>query len=258
MIQTGKELAAACEAVANNYKTLYVNGCIGAPLTETAKARYTKNTAYNQKPERTAKILAATADTFGFDCVCLIKSLLWGWSGAVDMTYGGAVYASRGVGDVSEDQMIGLCSDVSTDFSRLAVGEVLWMRGHIGVYIGAGQAVECTPAWADGVQVTAVHNVGSGNPGRKWTKHGKLPWLRYEADFQLPMRQLKQGCLGGDVAAMQRLLIALGYTCGSWGADGDFGCATGQAVKNYQKDHSLDADGIAGVQTWSCLLGVNG
>ena len=34
MIKTAKELAAACEAVAKNYKSLYVLGCIGAPMNQ--------------------------------------------------------------------------------------------------------------------------------------------------------------------------------------------------------------------------------
>ena len=61
----------------NNYKTLYVMGCFGAPLNKKNKERYTKNHPYNQKPERTAMIMSASNDTFGFDCVCLIKGILW-------------------------------------------------------------------------------------------------------------------------------------------------------------------------------------
>ena len=36
---------------------------------------------------------------FGFDCVCLIKSLLWGWNGNEKLPHGGAVYESRGLYD---------------------------------------------------------------------------------------------------------------------------------------------------------------
>lgn len=48
MIKTGKELAAAAEAVARNRKTLYVMGCFGAPLTAKNKTRYTQNHGYNR------------------------------------------------------------------------------------------------------------------------------------------------------------------------------------------------------------------
>lgn len=180
-IKTAEELAAACLDVAKNYKTLYVMGCFGAPMTAGNKARYSMNHSYNKKAARKKMISAATADTFGFDCVCLIKVLLWGWSGDAGKTYGGAKYASNGVPDTNADGMIQRCREVSTDFSKIEAGEVVWMKGHIGVYIGDGLAVECTPAWKNCVQVTAVHNIGrkSGYNGRKWTSHGKLPYVSY-------------------------------------------------------------------------------
>ena len=78
--------------VANNYKTLYVMGCFGAPLTTKNKKRYTKNNVFNKQESRTKMIQNATPDTFGFDCVCLIKGILWGWCGDITKTYGGATY----------------------------------------------------------------------------------------------------------------------------------------------------------------------
>lgn len=183
-IKTAGELAAKCIDVATNHKTLYVNGCFGAPMNAKNKVRYTNNTSYNKKAERTKKINAATDDTFGFDCVCLIKGLLWGWDGDASRVYGGAAYGSNGVPDINDEQMIKVCKDVSTDFSNIQVGEAVWMSGHIGLYVGNGLAVECTPAWADGVQITAVHNIGkkAGYNGRTWTKHGKLPYVEYSTE----------------------------------------------------------------------------
>lgn len=182
-IKTATELVKKLKEIAENYKSLYVLGCIGAPMTENNKERYTSNLEYNRDPVRSVKIKSATASTFGFDCVCLIKSVLWGWSGNTSKTYGGAVYQSNGVPDISADQMIKVCEDVSDDFTNIKVGEAVWMKGHIGVYIGDGLAVECTPKWKDGVQITAVHNIGkkTGYNGRKWTKHGKLPYVSYTA-----------------------------------------------------------------------------
>lgn len=167
--------------IAKNYKTLYVMGCFGAPMTDANKKRYCSNHEYNKKAERTAMIKAASADTFGFDCVCLIKGVLWGWNGNKNASYGGATYASNGVPDIGADSMIGKCLEVSTDFSKIEVGEAVWLQGHIGVYIGNGLAVECTPAFANKVQITAVKNIGekAGYSSRKWTKHGKLPYITY-------------------------------------------------------------------------------
>lgn len=182
-IKTAQELADAAVAVAKNYKTLYIMGCFGAPMTDKNKARYTKNHSYNKDPERTAKIMAASEDTFGFDCVNLIKGLLWGWEGDPTKTYGGAKYKSNGVPDTNADGLIKRCTDVSTDFSNIMVGEVVHMSGHVGVYIGDGLAVECTPKWEDRVQITAVGNIGkkAGYKTRTWKKHGKLPYVEYPA-----------------------------------------------------------------------------
>ena len=184
-ITTAKELVEAC-INATKHKTLYIMGCFGAPMNAANKKRYTANHSYNKQAERTAKINAASADTFGFDCVCLIKGLLWGWNGDASRTYGGASYAVNGVPDIGADSMIKVCKEISTDFSKIVPGEAVWMEGHIGVYIGGGLAVECTPRWDDCVQITAVHNIGtkSGYNGRKWTKHGKLPYVTYTEEVK--------------------------------------------------------------------------
>lgn len=161
-------------------------GCFGAPMTASNKKRYTQNHSYNRQPERTAMINAASADTFGFDCVCLIKGLLWGWNGNKNAVYGGATYTSNGVPDIGADQMIKVCKNVTTDFSKIEVGEAVWLEGHIGVYVGDGLAVECTPRWANKVQLTACNRNVSGYNRRNWTKHGKLPYVEYVADATTP------------------------------------------------------------------------
>lgn len=169
-------------ALAASSKTLYVLGCFGAPMTAANKKRYSANNDYNKS--RAAMIEAASEDTFGFDCVCTIKAALWGWSADPAKIYGGAVYCSNGVPDVGENTIINMCSDVSTDFSKIVPGEMLWNDGHAGVYFGDGLAIECSPAWHNGVQYTAVANIGqkAGYASRRWTKHGKLPWVEYEKE----------------------------------------------------------------------------
>lgn len=168
---------------AAKHKTLYVMGCFGAPMTATNKKRYIANYAYNSKAARRKVINAASADTFGFDCVNLIKGILWGWDGNAKKTYGGAVYKANGVPDTSADGMMSYCTGVSKDFSNIEAGEVVHMNGHIGIYIGDGLAIECTPIWKDGVQITAVGNIGKkkGYNTRTWTNHGKLKFIKYPA-----------------------------------------------------------------------------
>ena len=177
--------------VADNHKTLYIMGCIGAPITSKTVNRYLTNDAYNMQPERTAMIKAAAdkkPPVFGFDCVCLIKSILWGWKGDSSMSYGGATYASNGVPDISADQMIVKCVDVSADFKNIMPGEAVWLPGHIGVYIGDGKVIECSPKWDNCVQYSYLYNLGVvTTKGRSWTKHGKLPYVDYAAQPQVPV-----------------------------------------------------------------------
>ena len=184
-ITTAAQLAERCLDVAQNYKTLYVMGCFGAPMTAANKKRYTQNHSYNKQTARTKMINTASADTFGFDCVNLIKGLLWNWCGDKAKTYGGASHAVNGVPDIGADTMITKCKNVSTTgWANREVGEALWVKGHIGVYIGNGLAVECTPAWKNRVQVTSVGNIGAkaGYNTRTWSKHGKLPYVTYTGE----------------------------------------------------------------------------
>lgn len=190
-IMKASDFVAKLKDIATNYKTLYVMGCFGAPMTAANKKRYIDHHPYNKQSARVKLINAASADTFGFDCVCLIKGVLWGWSGDKSKIYGGAKYATKGVSDVDANTMINLCSEVSTDFSKIEVGEAVWTNGHIGVYIGNGLAVECTPAWKNRVQITACNCSKPGYNTRKWKKHGKLPYIDYATASAAPAKASK-------------------------------------------------------------------
>lgn len=77
-----------------------------------------------------------------------------------------------------------------------------------------------------------------------------------EAYCTVNLRVLSKGCKGEDVRALQRLLTAAGFSCGSCGADASFGPATDSAVRACQAAKSLTVDGVVGRKTWGKLLGV--
>ena len=62
----------------------------------------------------------------------------------------------------------------------------------------------------------------------------------------------KQGAKGDDVKELQRRLIELKYLTGT--ADGSFGASTKTAVKAFQKDAGLTADGVVGTGTLNKLF----
>ena len=66
-------------------------------------------------------------------------------------------------------------------------------------------------------------------------------------------RSLSKGDEGDDVKKMQTMLIALGYSCGSYGADGDFGSATDSALRKYQANKGLTVDGVYGPKSRAAL-----
>lgn len=70
--------------------------------------------------------------------------------------------------------------------------------------------------------------------------------------------ELHKGSKGKSVRALQILLIGNNCSCGSYGADGDFGSATKAAVVKYQIENGLEDDGVVGPKTWAKLLGLGG
>ena len=66
--------------------------------------------------------------------------------------------------------------------------------------------------------------------------------------------QIQTGSKGDLVKLAQQILISKGYSCGSCGADGDFGSGTKSAVIKFQKANGLSQDGIVGKDTWTKLL----
>ena len=82
-------------------------------------------------------------------------------------------------------------------------------------------------------------------------------WIMYangEIEHSEPITEyplLKKGDRNEYVRHWQMFLNLNGYACGN--ADGIFGIKTETAVKKWQKDHGLKADGIIGSKTWASL-----
>lgn len=68
--------------------------------------------------------------------------------------------------------------------------------------------------------------------------------------------ELSIGSKGEWVKVLQTLLAHHNCPCGKHGVDGDFGSATRDAAKKFQKENGLAADGIVGPKTWNKLLGI--
>ena len=71
--------------------------------------------------------------------------------------------------------------------------------------------------------------------------------------YKLGDRILRNGMDGEDVKELQTMLITLDYDCGAWGADGEFGDSTQQAVERFQTAHGCAVDGEVGPETLAAL-----
>ena len=200
------------------------------------------------------------------DCVGLIKGYLW-----CDTPDGSPKY--NAAQDVAVEGLYRTChrrGGISNLPETPGVCVFMANMGHVGVYIGKGEVVEAM-GHAYGVVKTKV-------AGRGWAYWGMPEWISYDdaaedgpsgkpahttgTDFSLNFRILREGSVGEDVKALQLLLKARGYQCGSYGvnkdgADGEFGSGTASKLKAYQSANSLEADGEAGPLTMKKLLGLS-
>ena len=101
------------------------------------------------------------------DCVGLVKGYCW-----FDPEAQSIGYAVNGMPDIATEQMIEWCDEKgSMDTMPEIPGLLLWMDGHVGIYIGDGYAIEAMGT-RYGVVKTQV-------AGRGWQKWGKIPCIEY-------------------------------------------------------------------------------
>jgi len=184
-VMSANTLVNKCKDLAEHHATVYAYGCWGNQLTESlinAKAKQYSWFYTESKKAQLRRMTHLGYVVWAFDCVCMIKSLLWGWCGDTSKATGGAVYGSNGVPDESANDLFqDYCYDKSNNFSNIVPGEFVWMNGHIGVYVGDNLVVECTPIWRNDVQYSGLGNRGgkSGYNTRTWTSHGKSKFIDY-------------------------------------------------------------------------------
>lgn len=174
MIMTNLDLVKKAVDIANTKKTLYVKGGWGAYATNDNKIRYMKMYEYN-RTTALLNILFADPDVRFFDCICFIKYLLW--SGKSEK----AEYEANGVPDCTEIQMLNYCTDISSDFNHIVPGELVYLPGHVGLYIGNNLVVECTAASEGRVIISTFDKkMRDEYYFRAWQSHGKLSrWIDY-------------------------------------------------------------------------------
>lgn len=242
-------------------KRPYWYGCYYNPCTEALlqkkKAQYPEHYGESRMARYRADIAAGQ---IAGDCVNgAIKGAVWSELGKRK-----PVYASHGCPDTNADGMFAKAKELGMDWGPIGTlpekpGVAVRFSGHVGVYIGNGEVVEWR-GFAHGCVTTKLK-------ARKWTHWYELPWTEYiedgQTEPQAPAEQpagmlgaqlLKKGAKGDAVRTLQEMLMGLGYELPEYGADGDFGDETELAVRQFQAEHGLEADGKYGPLTHKELM----
>ena len=159
VIMTERQFVERLEAIRNR-KTFYKN-------------KYPYNLCYINKDGRTSA-----------DCVNLLKAILNGYN-IFNNTVGYYQKDLTNTGDCTELELLKQCQEVSQNFTSLTEhAEILYMKGHVGAYIGKTiegkyNTIECTKSFGGGVVYSWVDSDGTrrnqkdGIKNGKWTHHGK-------------------------------------------------------------------------------------
>lgn len=144
------------------------------------------------------------------------------------------------------------------DVSKLLPGDCLYFKGndshpldvgHVEMYIGNGKV--CGHGSGTGPKIRDMMDYCKSRATAKRRYFMAIRWIISdgESDGEVLPRDLKRDHVGDDVKLLQLDLIAMGYSLGSYGADGDFGPNTEEAVKAFQTANGLTPDGVVGELT---------
>ncbi len=146
------------------------------------------------------------------------------------------------------------------DWQDSGVGDCVGYSDHVGVVekVSGGIITVIEGNYKDSVcrryiKVNAQFIRGYGVPRYDSKVTTDTPVFSDGTDKTITVTLYQKGSIVAEVKGIQKKLIYLGYSCGSCGADGEFGNDTLAAVKAFQKDQKLVVDGIVGEKTSTAL-----
>ena len=227
------------EAAKSQLGSPYVFGAWGGMCTPTLRRKYAGyNPTHAEAIKKNCPVLSGKAKDcegckyegkLAFDCRGFTH---WCFSQVgIDITGGGATTQYNTDSNWSAKGGIDEMPDVVCCVFKQKNGKMQ----HTGVHIGGGTIIHCSV----GVQYGKITDNG-------WTNYAIPAGMEEEAKVIL-----RKGSQGDAVKQLQEWLNKLGYDCGV--ADGKYGDKTASAVKRYQQDHKLTADGIAGDKTQASI-----
>lgn len=138
------------------------------------------------------------------------------------------------------------------DESKLLPGDCLYFKGntshpldvgHVEMYTGPNECYGHGSGTGPTKKDLKSYCKSRGNSKKRYFM--AVRWILDDGSPDSDPNTLSYGSEGESVKILQQNLIALGFDCGSYGADGDFGSATQAAVTAFQEAQKLPATGIA-------------
>lgn len=166
------EYAKKCLNLGNN--SVYVYGSFGNKLTTSfCDSKQRQYPDVNTVSRTVGYKKLCDGKHYGFDCVGLIKSFYWGgygqtsYNSSTDVSADGMYYKARVKGNMS-----------TMDKSRK--GLLVQMDGHIGIYIGNNEVIECTIATQFAKQNHGLGGVCKTKlSDRNWLHWLECPYIDY-------------------------------------------------------------------------------
>lgn len=100
---------------------------------------------------------------------------------------------------------------------------------------------------------TYIDGYGSVDYSMVEGKDYDVPTVPVEPSYNLGDRVLYNYIEGEDVRELQKALISLGFDCGSYGADGEFGDCTEMALRAFQATQAVEVTGKYDAATHTAL-----
>ena len=131
-------------------------------------------------------------------------------------------------------------------------------NGHMGIYIGNGQVVEARGTFY-GVVITSL----KARPWQVWRKQPEISYSNQGVTPMILQKGMKDNAKGGNagtaVSEWQETLTQKGFKMISdsgkqYGVDGEFGSATENGTKEFQKQSGLTPTGAVDYPTFAKIL----
>lgn len=221
----------------------------------------------NGKVEAHIKPYLDKPNYYGADCNNIFKAVFWELDTSLvkdikKYTPNGAGVKrnSNGLKDLNETDLFNICTEISDDLSYILYGEMIWMKGHIGMYYGkidgVDYVIDCTMSQG-GLALNKMSN-------QRWTKHGKCPFVGeyIEEDFRDYFNDLvsaQNGDRGDKIEQMQIALnhanevLKLGFE--PLQTDGIYGGKTDELADRVKELYRISENGI-GIKTLALLCSI--